>query len=198
MAMTVTETMQAEIDWELAAIKWRREIDLPRLRHVIQEHRQEMGREGQYLRFFALYEQLEEAKEDQFWRRKRYETNAAANRPYVERAMIAWFIRENEPQIEKIRREIALIQAGLFQPQRVLRNRVTPEMIERAKEYPIENIVEVRRGMAPCLFHEDRNPSMYVKNNFAHCFSCGKTADVIEVYQKIHGATFHVAVRALQ
>jgi len=195
--MAEMDILQAEIECEAAAVKWRREVDLPRVRRVIQEHRQEMGRDGQFLRLFALYDQLEEAKEDQFWRRKRYGANAAASRPYVERVLIAWFIQEDARQLEKIRREIAVIQAALFQPQRVRRHRITPEMIERAKEYPVENIVEARRGMAPCIFHDDRNPSMYVKNNFVHCFSCGKTADVIEVYQKIHGATFPEAVEAL-
>jgi hypothetical protein len=196
--MAEIDILQIEIEWEVAAEKWRREVDLPRVRRIIQEHRQEMGREGQYLRLFALYDQLEEAKEDQFWRRKRYEASTAANRPYDERGMITWFIREAEPQIEKIRREIALLQVALFQPQHMRGHRISPGMIERAKEYPIENIVEAHRGMARCIFHEDQNPSMSIKNNFAHCFSCGKTADVIEVYQKLNGATFPEAVRAMQ
>lgn len=184
------ETVRADA----SLTKWRRDVDLPRVRRLIYEHKQEMGREGQYLRLFALYDQLEEAKEDQFWRRKRYEASAIANH----RLMIAWSIRENESPIEKIRREIDLIQATLFQPQRVRRDSITPDMIERAKEYPIEGLVEAHRGMALCIFHDDRNPSMYVKNNFVHCFSCGKTADTIKVYQKLNGATFPEAVRALQ
>jgi hypothetical protein len=178
--------------------KWRRDTDLPRVRRTVQEYQQEMGREGRYLRLFALYDQLMEAEEGQFWRRKRHEVSAAAGRPDVERAMIAWFIRENEPRIEKMRREIAGIQTTLFHPQSAKRSRITLDMIERARVYPIENFVDARRGMALCIFHDDHNASMYVKNNFVHCFSCGKTADTIDVYRKIHGATFPEAVRALQ
>lgn len=77
--------------------------------------------------------------------------------------------------------------------------RITEEMIERAREYPIENLVEANKsGMAICLFHEDTRPSMSIKKfNRARCFTCGKKADVIEIYQKINGASFKDAVRAL-
>lgn len=75
--------------------------------------------------------------------------------------------------------------------------KITEEMIERAKSHPIENLLNVQRGYCLCIFHDDKRPSMLVKNNFAHCFSCGKTADSIDVYRKLHGCSFPDAVRNL-
>lgn len=192
------DLIQAEFEWETAAMRWRREIDLPRVRHLIQEHKREMGRDGQSIRLSALREQLKDAEEELQGRRKRYEAHAKTNRPYVERAIIARFIREDESRMERIQKEIAFHNAALFHPEAANRDRITADMIDRAREYPIDNLLDVRRGYALCLFHQDRHPSMYVKNNFAHCFSCGKTADTIDVYRKLHGTSFPEAVRALQ
>ena len=77
---------------------------------------------------------------------------------------------------------------------------VTDAEIERARQYPIENLIESKRGMARCISgsHDDRNPSMDVRNNFAYCYACGFRADAIEVYQKIHGVKFPEAVKSLQ
>jgi len=80
------------------------------------------------------------------------------------------------------------------------KNEVTPEMIDRAKVSPIENMIEVVRGVAHCISgeHADKRPSMRVKNNRARCFSCGFKEDAIGVAMKLHGYSFHDAVRALQ
>lgn len=81
------------------------------------------------------------------------------------------------------------------------KNEVTPEMIARAKEHPIENIIlDVVRGKAHCISgeHQDKNPSMQVKNNRVHCFSCDFKGDVIDVVKKLYGWSFHESVRHLQ
>jgi len=80
------------------------------------------------------------------------------------------------------------------------KNEVTPEIILRAKEYPIENMIDVKKGVARCISgeHEDKKPSMRVKNNRATCFSCGYKDDAIGVAQKLYGISFHDAVMRLQ
>jgi hypothetical protein len=77
---------------------------------------------------------------------------------------------------------------------------VTDAEIERARQHPIENLIESKRGMARCIsgLHDDRNPSMDVRNNFAYCYACGFYADAIGIYQKLHGVGFREAVEALQ
>ena len=76
---------------------------------------------------------------------------------------------------------------------------VTDTEIERARQYPLENLIESKRGMARCISgtHEDRIASMQTTGNFCFCHTCGFRADVIAVYQKLHGVSFPNAVRAL-
>jgi len=78
-------------------------------------------------------------------------------------------------------------------------DRITDEMIERAREYPIADMVEFRRNMACCIFHADSNPSMELKkDNKVHCYSCNKQWDAIDIYMELEGVKFADAVRALQ
>lgn len=74
---------------------------------------------------------------------------------------------------------------------------VSDEQIQRAREYPIEELVQVRAGRAKCLFHDDSNPSMDVRKNFYFCYTCGAKGDVIALAQKKMGITFKEAVKLL-
>ena len=77
-------------------------------------------------------------------------------------------------------------------------NKITPDMIERAKEYPIEDIIEVSKsGFALCLEHDDHRPSMDCRNNFCYCYACGWTGSVLDLYMKIHDTNFATAVEFL-
>ena len=41
--------------------------------------------------------------------------------------------------------------------------------------------IEVNRsGMACCPFHDDKNPSMKLNEEYFYCFGCGATGDVID------------------
>jgi hypothetical protein len=82
-----------------------------------------------------------------------------------------------------------------------MKDEVTPEMIERAKEYPIESLVAIPRNNAICcLWHDEKTPSLHLsKHNRLRCYgACGKSFDSIDTYRQIHGVTFHEAVRSLQ
>lgn len=47
--------------------------------------------------------------------------------------------------------------------------------------------VKIRRGgMACCIFHNDKTPSMKVDNRF-HCFGCGADGDVIDFTAQLYG-----------
>jgi hypothetical protein len=80
------------------------------------------------------------------------------------------------------------------------KNNITPDMIERAKQYPIEKLIPStgRPGNVLCIAHEDHNPSMSIKNNRAHCFVCGFKEDTIGVYQFLNRCSFYDAVKSLQ
>ena len=75
---------------------------------------------------------------------------------------------------------------------------VTPDMIARAREYPIGELVDARNGRAVCVFHEGaENRNMDVRNGFAYCHKCGASGDAIAVYRKMTGASFPHAVKML-
>ncbi len=182
--------------------EWRKRVDEPRGKKLIQDHITEMGREGQYMKLLNLCDELMDAEEELFWRCKRYEKAKEKKRPYTDLAIIAYFIQQSMKELKEIEQKFKNSYTALFGTANEIearkKNSITPEMIERAKEYPIDSLIDTRRGFSLCLFHNDTRPSMYTKNNFAHCFSCGKTADTIDVYREIHGTTFPEAVRALQ
>ncbi len=186
---------QARADSKL--MEWRNRVDLPRVRKLIFEHRQEMSREGEWLRINSLMEQIWEIDDQLFAASVSYKQHKIN---LVSGAMIAERVKRLLKLKEKLSREYdCLLKKGLraFQP-KSNHETVTPEMIERAREYPIANLVDVKRGMARCIAHEDKTPSMDCRNNFAHCYACGFHADVIGVYRKLHGVGFREAVEALQ
>lgn len=79
-------------------------------------------------------------------------------------------------------------------------NRITQTDIEKAKAYPIENLLaNVRNGKTNCISgnHEDRHPSMDIRNGFVYCYSCGWHGDVIAVYMKLQNTDFTSAVKGL-
>ena len=71
--------------------------------------------------------------------------------------------------------------------------------IDKAKAYPIDELLEFRGGFAKCIFHNDLQPSMryYEESNRVHCFSCGKSWDSIDVYQKLNNCSFKESVNKL-
>lgn len=79
------------------------------------------------------------------------------------------------------------------------KNGLTDEMIERARGYPIKALLPnpVKHNMTLCCFHDDRRPSMYIKGNFAYCFSCNKGWNPIDFVMALRGYDFKEAVRYL-
>ena len=54
---------------------------------------------------------------------------------------------------------------------------------EAAQMYGIE---VNRSGMACCLFHDDKNPSMKLNEEYFYCFGCGATGDVIDFTARLY------------
>ena len=71
--------------------------------------------------------------------------------------------------------------------------------IARAKQYPIDELVKFVGGNAPCLWHNEKTPSMhyYKENNHVYCFGCGKSADSIDVLRALRGCSFMEAIKFL-
>ena len=57
---------------------------------------------------------------------------------------------------------------------------------EAAQMYRIE---VNRSGMACCPFHDDKNPSMKLNEEYFYCFGCGATGDVIDFTARLYNLT---------
>lgn len=54
-----------------------------------------------------------------------------------------------------------------------------------------------RNGMACCPFHEDRNPSLKLNEDYFYCFGCGAKGDVIDFTARLFGLSGYEAVNKL-
>lgn len=95
-----------------------------------------------------------------------------------------------ENALEKISRQIHIVQGWEVG--------ISEAEIERARQYPITDLIENRRMMAKCPFHPDKTASLYLKNNFYHCFGCQKSGDVISFVMETKNMSFKEAVNYLQ
>ena len=79
-------------------------------------------------------------------------------------------------------------------------SKITEEMIERARNYPVSRLIRFRHGKATAWCHEDKNPSLYhaTRQNRANCPVCDKSFDAIGVLMSRDGCTFAAAVEMLQ
>lgn len=79
------------------------------------------------------------------------------------------------------------------------KNTITQDHIDRAEEYPIENLIEFRNGKALAFCHQDRIPtlSLWKGKNKARCFACNKSFGPINVLMERDKMSFLDAVRAL-
>lgn len=106
------------------------------------------------------------------------------------------------PEIQSALEELRQLKKDLFYKSKPKTDdEITPDMIARAKEFKITDLVEVdRTGKVCCLVHTEKTPSMAYnrQRNKLHCFGCGANMDSLDVYMKLNSANFHDAVRKLQ
>lgn len=98
-------------------------------------------------------------------------------------------------RVEKMESEIDKITGIKKLPE----GQITDEMIKRAKQFPLSSIIEInKREYAKCINHDDHNPSMYCKENYVYCFSCGYSGDALDVMMRVKGLSFVEAVKEMQ
>ena len=61
---------------------------------------------------------------------------------------------------------------------------------EAAQMYGIE---VNRSGMACCPFHDDKNPSMKLNEEYFYCFGCGATGDVIDFTARLYNCLLYTS-----
>lgn len=102
-------------------------------------------------------------------------------------------IRKKVKEVLRLQLEIFDLRGGDASPG----IRISEEDIRRAREFPFTELIEVKRGMAICPFHEDHDPSFHIKNNRGFCFGCGWRGDTIAFVMARDAKTFTAAVRSL-
>jgi hypothetical protein len=104
-------------------------------------------------------------------------------------------------RITEARRKVGRAQFDLkrLRPQVRSNSGLTDDMIERAREYPIDSLLPgpVKHNKALCPFHDDKNPSMQVSGNYAWCFACNRGWNPIDFVMELRGCDFKEAVTYL-
>jgi hypothetical protein len=100
--------------------------------------------------------------------------------------------------IKECESKIKTINQYLQSDQPEIPGRITDNDIERAKNYPFEDLVGTKAKFIKCPFHDDHSPSFYIKKNFGYCFSCGKHCDTIQWCIEVEGLSFIQAVKRLK
>lgn len=107
-------------------------------------------------------------------------------------------------KINQYAHEISGLQGAIIAMKKPERpGQITDDMIERAREYSMLDILEgvgcrVRLNRCACPVHGGKNPSSFsVKNNRGICH-CGWHGDSIELYRELHKVDFVTAVKELQ
>lgn len=79
----------------------------------------------------------------------------------------------------------------------IKKGEITPEQITQARDFPLTELIETKRNFALCPFHNEKTPSLWVKNNRYYCFGCLAGGDSISLVMKRDGLPFIQAVKKL-
>jgi hypothetical protein len=103
-------------------------------------------------------------------------------------------ITKSEKRIKEIDRYLQII-SGI-----PVEGRITREDIERAKEYPFDQLIDFKNNFALCPFHNEKTPSLHwnKNKNEVHCFGCNKSWDTIAFLRETQGLSFQQAVNILK
>lgn len=112
----------------------------------------------------------------------------------------AW--RAKQDKLEKARknREIMkLMSSGRvdrFYQLKVLTN----NDLEKIRALSFKDIFpeDFAKTFLPCPFHNEKNASLKINDNYFYCFGCNRSGSVIDWYMQKHGATFKEAVAELK
>ena len=172
------------------------ETETPTVRNAINDFKNEMGDIGRCLTLEALYHQLWECEGEINRRYVLYQTLTDEDAIYLEKSIVVFSIPSLEKKVDSLKMRIRLLVIGV---ERKIKNTITPDMIIRAREYSMYELLGgYKKGNYLCIAHEERHPSMGVKNNRARCFSCGYSGDSIDIKMLIENCDFIDAVRRLQ
>lgn len=175
--------------------KYYYEVEMPKVRQAISEFKKEMANVGKCITLEYLYEQLWLCEDEIIKRYRIYQSLQSEDAPFIEKSIVSFQIPALEKKADSLKMRIRL----LAEAEGKTKNSITPDMILRAREYPITELLGgAKRGNYICISHTEKHPSMGVKNNMARCFSCGFSGDSIDVKMLLDNCDFIEAIRRLQ
>ena len=109
------------------------------------------------------------------------------------RTFISIMIERAKKELKKVDREIKSLT------QKPKEGEITDDMIEAAREYPIENLIEFRNGRCKAFCHDSDSYSVAKSRNAngVWCHVCGKFFNPIDILVHRDGFSFVDAVRQL-
>jgi len=116
-----------------------------------------------------------------------YKKAFAEGEEYVDRSVLAETISAWERENKRINAELKTLA----------NNFVDDGKVKKAKGRKFSEFIELRRNMACCPFHDDKNPSFSVKNNRGKCWGCGWSGDIIDFVMQKQGFDFKQAINFL-
>jgi hypothetical protein len=125
-----------------------------------------------------------------------YEESFMNDHPYLTRALMRQIWEVDE--MERVRTRLRFNQVRKISTNRTS-SRISDQQIARAREYPLESLVGNvnKHGFTNCPFHDDKKPSMLIKNNFGWCFSCQSWVDPIKWCMTFKGMSFPESINFL-
>lgn len=103
--------------------------------------------------------------------------------------------------LSTLQSELAYIKKQRREKVRIFRGDEGDATLTEVKSIPITDFIEFnRRGFASCIFHNEHTASMryYEDKNIVHCFGCGVTRNIIQVYAQLHNMKWREAFKALK
>ena len=103
-----------------------------------------------------------------------------------------WQIPEHQKKLDKAQKDIYFTQNA-----DKIKRQITPEMIVRAKEVKIKDLIGTDRDIINSPFREDKKPSFNIKGNFYFDHATGEYGDAISFIMKRDEIDFVSAVKFL-
>ena len=169
--------------------------EMPKVRKSIAELIAEIGTWGKEQRVLCLERQFNATQGEINRIYAHYESLTKADTPYLDKYIGTIRLEGLKKEFKKIKSEMNYLKNAISGKSNG--NGITPEMIERARDFPISELIELKRGMARCPFHPDKTPSFSVKNNRFRCFGCGTKGDSIQFVMNQDNLSFIEAVKSL-
>ena len=173
---------------------------------MIRNVKVELGLDGMNSRMVSILEQMEKLEDELCERRLRWVEQIKLTEMEFYRKLNEGVMKALAKSIVMYRHELRTITTrmdeiyGESKQVKASNNEITEAMIQIARNYPVDRIVQVEKGYCKCPSgnHADNKPSAYTKNNFVYCFSCQWSGDAISLYMAINSVDFVQAVKSLQ